>query len=30
MTKAVENLVATSDDSLLDEETLTNEDIIKI
>ena len=30
MTKAVENLVTTSDDSLLDEETLTNEDIIKI
>ena len=30
MTKAVENLVTTSDNSLLDEETLTNEDIIKI
>lgn len=30
MTKAVENLVTTSDDSLLDEETLTNEDIVKI
>lgn len=30
MTKAVENLVTTSDDSLLDEETLTDEDIAKI